>query len=252
MAKSKKNKCFSTDLLLKVCNIIVKMFVKNGRINYSEFDDTKQAVIEKYLSKKSKIESAYNGTAKAETYLSAVIYRMVLETIRGNNSKLKRMINSFEDVDNYSTEKSIDPEQQLLIKNEIVFLQRVMLTLGNKRHQIELYLKYYLGIKLIITDLRIYVPNTVLSDVFNLLKENKLLKKQEKILNLCKIQNIIESKTVKPDAVRMYLNKNIEQIINRLNGNGRAFYTKDSFAVLFELLCDSEKEIKQALKVSNF
>ena len=61
MQVSAKKTEFSTELLLKISEIVVKKFVKNGSVKYDDYKDVKQSIIEKYLRKKDKIESSFTG-----------------------------------------------------------------------------------------------------------------------------------------------------------------------------------------------
>ena len=52
---------------------------------------------------------------------------------------------------------------------------------------------------------------------------------------LARVANIAEHKDLKPDAVRMWLNKCIDTIIVRLNGPfNRTNYNKETLQILFE------------------
>jgi len=241
---NRKAHVFSTDLLIKVTNIIVKKFVKNGSINFNDFDDVKQNIIEKYLIKKEKIESAYTGSAKPETYISAVVFRMALEIIRRDKNKLQQHSTYENNVKIYNREKTINPEEELIIKNEKTYLERVLLTLGNDHIKAILFIKFYFRIMIENNDFKNYIPENKINEAEKILQYNDNIRDKEIYLKLCELHNLFEQKQIKPDAVRMYINKNIDKIINRLNNNGRTFYTKDTLSILFELLynMNTEKE----------
>jgi len=226
---------FSTELLLKTSSIIVKKFVRNGSVKYDDFEDVKQSLIEKYLNKKDKIERSFNGSAKIETYISAVLYRMVLEILRSEKSKTNNSTEFEQIVKFFKTEKVINPEEQLIIENEKKYLQRVLHTLGKERFKISLFIKYYFRIIINVFDLNNYVPNNLIKSVLKILTFKINTKDKEIFSNLSEVQNSFETKKVKPDAVRMFINKNIEKTINRMNGTNRAFYTKNTLSILFEM-----------------
>ena len=233
--KSVKNKRFTTESLLKITDIVVKKFVKNGSINYNDFDDIKQSVIEKYLIKKERIESSFTGKSKVETYVSAVIYRMILEYLRSDKNRSKRF-SDFEDNSKvFEKEKVINPEEQLIINNEKIYLKRVLLTFGKQRVKLILFVKFYFRLLILIRDLFNYVPENKTDEAMKILRKNENVKDKEIYIRLCEMQNLFEQKKVKPDAVRMFINKNIETIINRLNGEGKAYYTKECLQILFEM-----------------
>ncbi len=230
-----KIQAFSTELLLKISDIIVKKFIKNGSIKYDDFEDIRQSLIEKYLNKKDKIESSFNGSAKIETYISAVLYRMVLEILRSKKSEANNNSKFEESIKFFNTEKVINPEEQLIIENEKKYLQRVLQTLGKEQFKISLFIKYYFRIIIKSFDLNNYVPSNLIKSLLKILTFEINTKDKEIFSNLSEVQNSFETKKVKPDAVRMFINKNIERIINRMNGTKRAFYTKDTLSILFEM-----------------
>jgi hypothetical protein len=51
---------------------------------------------------------------------------------------------------------------------------------------------------------------------------------------LCMITNLVENKNNKPDAVRLWLSKKIEQVITRLNANRISKYDAETFGILLE------------------
>ena len=70
---------FTTRMLTTITDIIVKKYIKAGFIAPENYEDTKQTIIEKYIAKRQRIESLYDNRAKPETYISAVLYKMMLE-----------------------------------------------------------------------------------------------------------------------------------------------------------------------------
>ena len=231
--KKKINKNFSIEIVIKIADIVVKKFVKNNSIHYSEFEDVRQSILEKYLLKKDKIEAAYTGQAKPETYISAILYRMVLEIIRTEKNKLLKQSDFEDNITIFNKEKIINPEEQLIIKNEKEFLSRILYTLGEQRAKITLFIKFFYQIQITENDVKQYAVNKDFNHIYNLFQQNKELKDKEIYNILCDVHNFTEEKKIKPDAVRMYINKNIEKIISRLNGrNNRTFYTKKTLGLL--------------------
>lgn len=242
MAIANKTKNFSTDMLLKTADIIIKKFVKNGSINYDDFEDTKQNVIEKYLNKKDIIENAFTGAAKPETYISAVIFRMVLEILRSEKNKPKRNSDLSDNSKIFNSEKVINPEEKLIIDNEKKYLERVLLTFGDERIKITLFCKFYFRLLILLVDIKGYIPDIFLKQVMKILDDNKNITDKEVFEKLCEVNNLIEQKKLKSDAIRMYVNKNIDKIIIRINGIRRAYYTKETLLILFEMLYEDKNE----------
>ena len=225
---------FSVNKLLKITDIVVKKFIQNGSIVYDDFEDVKQSVMVKYYSKQEKIEGAYNGSAKVDTYLSAVVFRMVLEILRTKKSLIKRR----KEYEDYSllTEKNkvLTPEEVTIINNEVVYLRRVLLTFGREKDKVFLFLKYYFKLRIYLVDLGKFVSVDLENHILEILKYTFELKDKVIYEKLCEVQLLVEKKVTKPDAVRMYINKNIDKISLRMNANHRACYTKETLKTLYE------------------
>ena len=236
--KTKKaNNTFSIEIVIKIADIIVKKFIQNQSIHYSKFDDIKQSVIEKYLLKKDKIETSFSGKSKPETYISSIFYRMVLEILRTEKNKKQRYSDFEDNIKIFEKEKVINPEEKLIIQNEKKYLDRVLTTFSNEKAKIVLFIKFFYQVKISEKEIKKYVKNGDFNKICKILQQNVELKDKEIFLVLCNIQNSIEKKQVKPDAIRMYINNNIKKIIERLNGvNNRTFYTKKTLGLLFEIL----------------
>ena len=166
--------------------------------------------------------------------MSAILYRMVLEILRSEKNKPEKNLNKSDNPNVFDNRKVINPEEKLIIENEKKYLKRIMLTLGKDRVKIKLFIKFYFRMLIVILDLKNYVPEKFTKKVLGILQHNENIRDKEIYTKLSEAQNIFETKKVKPDAVRMFINKNINKIINRLNGTNRAFYTKESLQILFE------------------
>lgn len=232
---TKTQNIFSTEMLLNISDIIVKKFVKNGSINYNNFEEYKQAVIEKYLQKKDKIESGFTGKAKPETYISAVLYRITLEVLRSEKNREKKYKDTEDNSKVFDNDKVINPEERLIIENEKEYLKRVFLTLGKDRIKKILFVKFYFRLLIILSDMQGYVQKSKFKDILKLLHNNKNVKDKHIFFKLTEVQKICENKTVKQDAVRIFVKNSIKTIISRLNGQNRTFYTTESLQILFEM-----------------
>ena len=87
--KNDNGSVFTTRMITTITDIIVKKYIKAGYIDAADYEDTKQTIIEKYIAKRERIESLYDKRAKPETYLSAVLYKMMLEILRSETTKDK-------------------------------------------------------------------------------------------------------------------------------------------------------------------
>ncbi len=109
---------FTTRMLTTITDIIVKKYIKAGYIAPENYEDTRQTIIEKYIAKREHIESLYDKRAKPETYLSAVLYKRMLEIMRSTSSKQKHFGEYEATVLKNGEGHQITPEEKLIIENE--------------------------------------------------------------------------------------------------------------------------------------
>lgn len=242
----------SDNKIINIAEIVIKRFIKNGSIEYEYFDEMKQSVLEKYYTKKHSIEAAFNDKAKPETYVSAILYRMVLEILRKEDNRIrqerKMEDNSFFDDDI----NNISPEHQLIINNEIDLLKRVFVTLGKNYEKQILFLKIFYRINISSKDWQSYDKDFIYAELFDKIHQSKELKEKEIWTILTDLSNGIENKNTGKDAVRISVNKSINQIINRLNGQfNRTYYNKETLGVLFELAFNKNQTNEHKIKSIN-
>lgn len=227
---------FSLEQAMKIIDIIVKKFIKSGQINYDDYDEIKQILIEKYLNKQTTIAASFSNKSKVQTYISAVIYKMLLEVLRESKNYKNKVKKTESILANDYRQTVISPEDQLVIEDEKRYLIRVFESFGPEQDKLILFLKIYFQIDFTDTDLIKYCKiekDKIAVELEGY--ENKLADKDiYKIL--CRLHFLGENKTVMPDAIRMYINKNIERLIARMNGkNERAYYTRESLGILIEM-----------------
>lgn len=226
--------------LEELSSIIVAKFIRRGVIPFNDKDDIKQTIIEKFLLKQASLVQSYSGKASKRTFCSAVLYKMTCEIIRKElknwkniNSDTSEMLTGHKDI-------ALTPEQTTIINNEVDLLEKVLTTLGKEQYKTLLFLKYYYRIPVNNKDItgylkkgnaKLYLPNPIDAkdkDIFDYLS---------------KMVELAEGKVVQPDAVRMYVNKQINSILLRLNGKfNRADYNKETLGLLFEIYAQKEKE----------
>ncbi len=210
------------------------MLVRNA-IPYREKEDTEQELMRKYVEKKSKIQSAFQGNSKPETYLTAVLYRMCCEVIRS-------------DVKNWDHVKRNDPndyfakgisessiENTMVINNEVQFLKKILLLFADENARLVLFLKVLYGIPVTDDDLYAYHKDYKYYELDKILKNGVVNQNQEAYALLEEVVKRVEKKPVGGDAIRIWLNKRVDQMINRLNGTiQRSNYDRKTFRILFD------------------
>ncbi len=231
---------FTMRMITTITDIIVKKYIKAGYISPDNFEDTKQTIIEKYITKRERIESLYDHRAKPETYVSSVLYKMMLEILRAESSKERHFGEYEAAVIKKGQGHQTTPEEKLIIENEKKYLEKVIASFGPEAPKVRLFCKMFFRIKPTQADLEDYLKHKAdeATAQLTLIEGNELDK--EIFDRLCQICNSAENKSNKPDAVRMYVGKTNSRIISRLNLNRQTNYNEESLALLFDMLYTDE------------
>ncbi|MCF8232494.1 MAG: hypothetical protein K9J27_09930 [Bacteroidales bacterium] len=228
------------DEVAAIATNVVKGFEIRKAIPSREKDDMVQEVIRKYLEKKTRINKAYKGDANPKTYLTAIFYRMCCEIIRSGHKSWDHI--KKEDPGKYMVDllSSSGSDNQFIIRNEAEYLKKILSLFDDEKTKIILFLKFFFGLEIHSSDLKAYSRNYKKAGLDRLLhtipKTN-----QQTFEILVKVVNKHENSDVKQDAVRIWLYKRIDQIIERLNGSmNRANYDRKTFQLLFEYIYAGE------------
>lgn len=236
------SKLISDTELLLLSGKVVARYVKAGTIPTKEEEDVKMAIVEKFLIKHDSIKKAFSGKAKVSTYCIAVLNRMCCEIIRKELKHWKIDNNEVPDVPN----NIISHADKLVISDEVKLLHKILLLFGDEFVKIKLFLAFYFQLNIYENDIAGYSLNKKVRELFS---DSGVKNKGEIFECLTEAVGIVEKKEVKADAVRMWLNKNTDKIIQRLNGAfGRANYDKDSFQILFEYYYSDKLSVNQGVK----
>lgn len=224
-----------TDLLFDLCDKVVTKYVLRGVIPSREKEDVMMAVMEKFIKQKEKIDKAFEGKSKVATYYVAIISRMCCEIIRKEQRHWYAVVDDEEKMDEYREPSMIsyESEKKVHISDELNRFKTTMLFFNGTRAKVYLFLKYYFNIPLNDQDIEAYYRENP-SEIKNLLLPEPS-SKAELFNNLSMAVRLVEKKNVGGDAVRMWLNKQIDIILNRLNLNGVYAHNKDSLGALMEL-----------------
>lgn len=231
-----------TDLLM-LSRKVVGRYVNAGTIPIKDKDDVEMALVEKFLVKQNKISKAFEGKSKITTYCISILNRMCCEIIR---KELKHWKNSNEEVPDISADKPLNNSNSTVINDEIQYLHKILLLFNDDFYKLKIFLAFFFQLKVRRSDIMRYTERAELATYF---KENKEKSKGELFEQLAKIVNINEGKNLKPDAVRMWLNKCIDSIILKLNGPfNRAWYDKETLQILFEYYYLNLPEVELRIK----
>ncbi|MFW5793460.1 MAG: hypothetical protein ACOCWC_04180 [Bacteroidota bacterium] len=222
------------ELVILITRKVVARYISMSAIPYREREDVEMAVVEKFINKKNKIHQSFQGKSKITTYYTAIINRMCCEIIRKEQKHWYSVLDDRLSEENGSRTLFFESAKETIIKDEVRRLTNALLFFNGERHKVNLYLKYYFDIPLKNEDFEIYY-STDTKKVQEILKNRDGLKKSEVFHNLSQVMNLVESKNVGADAVRIWLNKQIDIILDRLNANGQYNYNQESLSILFEI-----------------
>ncbi len=226
--------------LMGLVRKVVQRYAAKGSIPKREIEDAEMTVFEKFWNNREKIFGAFQGKSQLTTYCIAVANRMCCEFIRKEKKHWNQLHEAMETVTERSTETNKLPqyetEKLTLFKNEVQRLKNAFQFFNGESSKINLFLKYYLDIPVHPADVNSYHkgdPESVLS----LLSQNSgQASKGEKFEKLADVVNLVEGKSVKSDAVRMWLHSRMDALLTRLNGSGIASYNHESLSVLMEMM----------------
>lgn len=223
--------------IIKISNMIVQKYINSKIIPLKEKEDVVMSIVEKFWNSRKKINNSFQGKSQITTYYSAIINKMCCEYIRKEKKHWYNTIDS-EYHDFMSTHKSysFETEKNIIIKNEINRLTKALNFFGKNSSKVSLFLKYYFNIIISNDDIESYTKehfDFVRKKLRN--TEKRKISKAEKFENMACIINYIENKNIKSDAARMWLNKNIQVILSRLNHNGLANHNEETLSTLMEI-----------------
>lgn len=218
--------------LLGYAEKVVDKYVYTGIIPSREKEDVMMSVVEKFLYKQDKIASSYSGNAKPSTYCIAVLNRMCCEVIR------KQLVHwKFHTEEKIKEGQSsvVSSSEKLVIQDEVRLLDKILRMVNEEKDKIMIFMAYFFHLEPNKDILRRYATNSYKSNLLKILNPDSIESKSHLFENLARVTNICENKKIKADAVRMWLNKTMDKIIERLNGPfKRANYDKESLRTLFE------------------
>jgi DNA-directed RNA polymerase specialized sigma24 family protein len=225
---------FNTDVVVKIVKIVVAKYVSRGTIPLREKEDVVMSVIEKFFTQKEKIMAAFEGKAKLTTYFSVIINKMCCEVIR-KESKHWYSVN--DDVSHTETGGSAtsayETEKTTSLQSEADVLSKAFLLFNESAAKTTIFLSAYFDLPVNDDDIRSYSEKHFLS-IKEILASAADKRKAARYDRLAEIVNLAEGKDVQGDAVRMWLNKQIQTLLNRLNNYSQSGFTVESLAELME------------------
>lgn len=235
--------------VLELAEKVVGHYIRKSIIPLREKEDVQMCMMEKFLLKRNQILSAFKGKSNIHTYCYAVLNRMCLEIIRKES---KYWYGMQEEADGNVCEKSGSSLDMVIIEDEIHLLEKILRMFDDEMAKIVLFLKIMYEIRIQEEDILNYTGGGNYDEINTLLDiQGEKLTEMKKFKIMQQIVNLQESKSISPDAVRMWYSKIISRILNRLNGTlQHSAYTKESLGLLLDIMNDTDAEYNVAFSNS--
>ncbi|MFO7791262.1 MAG: hypothetical protein R6V32_11915 [Bacteroidales bacterium] len=221
---------------------VVVRYIARGVIPKREQQDVETAIIEKFLSKQDKIDNAFQGKAKKTTYYTAVINRMCAEIIRKEQNHWYAVNENNDSSFSHDRSLSFETEKQMLIQEELKRFRAGIMLFNGSQAKVLLFLKYYYDIPLQNSDVTNYAGSKD-HEALKILGKRNNLSKAEVNSRLAQLVMLVENKNISGDAVRMWLNKQIDILLCRLNGKNKSFHNKETIGVMLEMQYNSSESV---------
>ncbi|ALO14652.1 hypothetical protein L21SP5_00985 [Salinivirga cyanobacteriivorans] len=222
------------DTLKELITKVVARYIARGAIPRREQADVETAIIEKFLLKQEQIDSAFQGKAKISTYYIAVINRMCAEVIR-KEQKHWYSLNEHDDKKILADSTTyFDASKQTLVNEELKRFRATIMLFNGSSAKVLLFLKLYYDIPITTQEIRNYAENKT-AKAQKIIEMRSELSKAELNQKLADLVLLVEGKKVGGDAVRMWINKQMDTLLCRLNGQNKSFHNKETIGLMLEM-----------------
>ncbi|WP_462281063.1 hypothetical protein [Salinivirga cyanobacteriivorans] len=213
---------------------VVARYIARGAIPRREQADVETAIIEKFLLKQEQIDSAFQGKAKISTYYIAVINRMCAEVIR-KEQKHWYSLNEHDDKKILAdSTTNFDASKQTLVNEELKRFRATIMLFNGSSAKVLLFLKFYYDIPITTQEIRNYAESKT-AKAQKIIEKRSELSKAELNQKLADLILLVEGKKVGGDAVRMWINKQMDTLLCRLNGQNKSFHNKETIGLMLEM-----------------
>ncbi len=216
--------------VVKIIKSIVAKYMYAGHIHKSNKEDTEMNIVTKYLAIEKKIWSNFNGRSKPETYCYTIINRLC-------SKEIDRTKHDLEYNDNYQDKAELnynDTIKRLIIKDELLYFNKVLITFGTEYKKIKLLAKILYKLPVTEEDTSQYNDEKA-RQINDIIEGYRDKSKGEIYPLLAAIVSITEERDCSSDAIRVWLNGRLTEIVKRMNGSTlRTYYSKSTIEYLFE------------------
>lgn len=230
----KTNKLIQTEELMSLCRKVSFRYSQRGAIPQRYTEDVAYTILEKFLSSEEKITRSFQGKSKASTYCIAIINRMCCEIIRKDYQTWQQVS---ADDENQSTRESTnhyDTEKQAVIQSELTRLKYLLEFFNEEQFKFIVFFKFIYELEINRQELKAYAGEKF-KEIEELILQHQNESLATKYMILAKINEIVARKKIQGDAIRMWLNKQTNTLLNRLNADGVSRHDKNTIAILFEM-----------------
>ncbi|TVQ16930.1 MAG: hypothetical protein EA361_03370 [Bacteroidetes bacterium] len=230
-----EEKLLSIEQIKDLAERVVVKYIASTAIPSREKSDVVMAIVEKFLQNRHKIDKVFEGRSKITTYYIAVFNRMCCEVIRKEQKHWHAVKdNEFETHQQEDSTSVFETEKNVVIKDELKRLNCLMQIYNGQGAKINLFARYYFRIPVTPDDIHGYCQHHS-DDIFHIVSNVPVNNQADIFNNLAQVISIVEGKQVKGDAVRMWLHKRLDAIVNRINMNGVSNHTRESLKTLMEM-----------------
>jgi hypothetical protein len=159
---------------------------------------------------------------------------MVCEVIRKENRHWYSVVENEQSHPKETFSLDYETEKSLVLKNEIIRYEQALLFFNGTAAKVTLFLKYYFGLLPTAEDYQLY-GSIHSQQLRQILTTHQKMAKGDAFERMAQAVNLVEGKDVKGDAVRMWLNKQMEILLARLNSSGGSLHTSESLGILCEM-----------------
>lgn len=224
----------SVEQVMELAAAVVRRYAARGIIPAKDTEDVVSSMMEKYLLKRDRIVDGFNGKAQITTYLTAVFNRMCCEVIRSESRHWYCVTDSDEAALADAGYRHADIDT--VIGSEVNHLQQLLNDRSREGAKLALMIQFFHGLPVSVECAAKWAGEKSDRVVRLLTPVRQECSKGELFALLAQAVNLVESKKVKGDAVRMWLHKQIDRLVDAMNRENSVHHNRETLVMLFERL----------------
>lgn len=235
----------SVEQVMELAAAVVRRYAARGIIPAKDTEDVVSSMMEKYLLKRDRIVDGFNAKAQLTTYLTAVFNRMCCEVIRSESRHWYCVTDSDEAALADAGYRHADIDT--VIGSEVNHLQQLLNDRGREGAKLALMIQFFHGLPVSANCAREWAGSNA-DEVSRLLAFNQQgYSKGELFGIMAQAVNLVESKRVKGDAVRMWFHKQVDHLVDAMNRENSVHHNRETLVMLFERLTPTGDDVVSCL-----